>query len=64
MSEKPKQPQTYRIVAEKGGKTFTVEIADETVIMKLPGFCSLAAVDEWLTEQMRSDAEIRQVTRP
>ena len=64
MSEKSKQPQTYRIVAEKGGKTFTVEIADETGIMKLPGFRSLAAADEWLTAQMRSDAEIRQVARP
>jgi hypothetical protein len=43
---------------------FTVEIADETGKMKMPGFRSLAAADEWLTEQMRGDAEIRQVARP
>jgi hypothetical protein len=58
MSEKPNQPHTYRIIAERGGKTFTVEIADKTGTMKLPGFRSLAAADEWVTEQMRSDAEI------
>ena len=58
VSEKAQRPPAYRIVAEKGGKTFTVEIADKTGTMKLPGFGSLAAADEWVTEQMHSDAEI------
>ena len=58
MNEKPKRLQTYRIVAEKRGKTFTVEIADKSGVMKLPGFRSLAAADAWLAEQMKSDAEI------
>jgi hypothetical protein len=63
MNEKPKQPQTYRTVVEKGGKTFRVEIADKSGVMRVDGFRNLRAADAWIAEQMKSDAEIERNTR-